>query len=141
MTYGGVVKRLTAALRCLGVPVGIWLVGGGLSAAPLSAQACVGTVDAPAGAVCGLAIDAPPTTHRDLYNYRGIPYALPPVGGLRWASPQPYPRWTDLRTATSFGAICPQDGATVDSEDCLFLNIWTPQAAVDRGKQRPVMVF
>src|SRR5262245_64234889 len=126
---------------CLGLVLATWMIAGGLSVTPVLAQACVGTVDAPAGAVCGLAIEAPPTTNRDLYNYRGIPYALPPVGDLRWAAPQPYPRWNDLLAATSFGAVCPQDGVTNDSEDCLFLNIWTPRAAVASGKQLPVMVF
>src|SRR5215831_11171577 len=127
--------------RCLGWVLLVMMIGSALSAAPVSAQACVGTVDAPTGATCGLLIEAPPTTNRDLYNYRGIPYALPPIGDLRWAPPQPYPRWSDLRVATSFGAVCPQDGITNDSEDCLFLNIWTPRAAVDRGKRLPVMVF
>ena len=133
MTNSGVVKRPAAPLGCLGFALAIWLVGGGLSVTPAAAQACVGTVDAPAGKVCGLAIAAPAGTGRPLYSYRGIPYALPPVADLRWAPPQPYPRWPDLRPATSFGAICPQDGvATGDSEDCLFLNIWTPRAAVER---------
>src|SRR5262249_59006792 len=141
MTNGGVVKRAAVALGCLGLALAIWLVGGGLSVIPAAAQDCVGTVDAPAGKVCGLAIEAPVKTGRALYSYRGIPYALPPVADLRWAPPQPYPRWTDLRPATSFGAICPQDGATDDSEDCLFLNIWTPRAAVDWDRRLPVMVF
>jgi para-nitrobenzyl esterase len=92
--------------------------------------------------VCGLALPAPPHTRRPLYNYRGIPFAQPPVGALRWAAPQPLPPWPGVRSATSFGAICPQDGTTTgDAEDCLFLNVWTPQAAVARGKRRPVMVF
>ena len=135
-------KRPAAPLGCLGFALAIWLVGGGLSVTPAAAQACVGTVDAPAGKVCGLAIAAPAETGRALYSYRGIPYALPPVADLRWAAPQPYPRWRHLRPATSFGAICPQDGvATGDSEDCLFLNIWTPRAAVERDKRLPVMVF
>src|SRR5262245_51747627 len=132
---------MTNRYGCLGLVLAIMMLGRGLSVTPASGQACVGTVDAPAGAICGLLIEAPPTTNRDLYNYRGIPYALPPVGDLRWAPPQPYPRSSDLRAATSFGAVCPQDGVTNDSEDCLFLNIWTPRTAVDRGKQLPVMVF
>src|SRR5262249_20774497 len=120
----------------------IWLVGNGLSVTPAAAQACVGTVDAPAGKVCGLAIPPPADTGRALYGYRGIPYAMPPVADLRWAPPQPYPRWPDLRAATSFGAVCPQDGVTTgDSEDCLFLNIWTPRAAIEKGERLPVMVF
>src|SRR5262245_19930359 len=142
MTNGGVVKRPAAPLGCLGFALAIWLVGGGLSVTPASARDCVGTVDAPAGKVCGLAIEAPANTGRALYSYRGIPYALPPVAELRWAAPQPYPRWPDLRPATSSGAICPQDGVTTgDSEDCLFLNIWTPRAAVKQHKRLPVMVF
>ena len=47
-----------------------------------------------------------------------------------------------MRQATAFGAICPQDGGrTGDAEDCLYLNVWTPRAAVDQGKRLPVMVF
>src|SRR5499426_3525064 len=128
-------------IRYLGFALAILLIGGRQSVTPATAQDCVGTVDAPAGKVCGLAIEAPANTDRALYNYRGIPYALPPVADLRWAPPQPYPRWQQLRPATSFGAICPQDGATDDSEDCLFLNIWTPRAAVERKQRLPVMVF
>jgi para-nitrobenzyl esterase len=111
---------------------------GDLSAA---AQACVGTVDAPSGKVCGLAIAPPAGTERALFNYRGIPYALPPVGDLRFAPPEPQPRSHQLRRATEFGAICPQDGATNDAEDCLFLNVWTPRAAALRHERLPVMVF
>src|SRR5262245_4143527 len=140
-TNGAVVKRAAAAPGCLGFALAIWLVGVGLSVTLGAAQDCVGTVDAPAGKVCGLAIEAPANTGRALYGYRGIPYALPPVADLRWAAPQPYPRWPDLRPATSFGTVCPQDGVTNDSEDCLFLNIWTPRAAVERHQRLPVMVF
>jgi carboxylesterase type B len=142
MTNGGVMKRPATLLGCLGFALVIWLVGGGLSVTPIAAQDCVGTVDAPAGKVCGLAIEAPAKTGRSLYSYSGIPYALPPVADLRWAPPKPYPRWRQLRHATSFGAVCPQDGVDNDSEDCLFLNIWAPRAAVERRHQRlPVMVF
>src|SRR5262245_3593825 len=143
MTDEGVVKHPAAKLGCVGLVLTIWMVGSVLFMTPAAGQACVGTVDPPAGAVCGLAIEAPPTTNRDLYSYRGIPYALPPVGDLRWAPPEAHPRWNDLRPATAFGAICPQDNVAGDSEDCLFLNIWTPRAVVDRQKpkQLPVMVF
>jgi carboxylesterase type B len=141
MTNGGVMKRPAGPLGCLGFALAIWLVGGWLSVTPAAARDCVGTVDATAGRVCGLAIEAPANTGRALYSYRGIPYALPPVDDLRWAPPQPYPRWSDLRPATSFGAVCPQDGVDNDSEDCLFLNIWTPRAAVEQHKRLPVMVF
>ena len=59
MTNGGVVKRAASPLGWLGFAMAIWLVGGGLSVTPATAQDCVGTVDAPAGKVCGLAIEAP----------------------------------------------------------------------------------
>jgi carboxylesterase type B len=112
-----------------------------LSADPAAAQSCVGTVSPPAGTLCGLALPAPPDTTRAVYSYRGIPYAQPPVGDLRWAAPQPLPPWTGTREATAFGPVCPQEGASDESEDCLFLNIWTPQAAVARNERLPVMVF
>jgi carboxylesterase type B len=115
-----------------------WL---GLST-PAEAHRCAGTVAAPAGKLCGLALPAPQGTWRPVYSYRGIPYAQPPVGDLRWAAPQTLPRWTGTLEATAFGAVCPQEGASQpESEDCLFLNVWTPQSAVARDKRLPVMVF
>jgi para-nitrobenzyl esterase len=82
--------------------------------------------------------------------FKGIPYAAPPVGSLRWREPQPVPHWDGVRKADEFGAICTQPafrGATGAnpsanppkmSEDCLFLNVWTAAPANDR---RPVMVW
>jgi para-nitrobenzyl esterase len=77
--------------------------------------------------------------------FRGIPYAAPPVGPLRWKAPQPAANWTGVRDARNFGKACPQDGAHKEawanvgpmSEDCLFLNVWRPQ----RPGKYPVMVF
>ncbi len=81
----------------------------------------------------------------DLAVFRGIPFAAPPVGPLRWKAPQVPAAWTGVRQARKFGAACPQDEAHKEpwaqvgsrSEDCLFLNVWRPQRA---GKY-PVMVF
>jgi para-nitrobenzyl esterase len=80
--------------------------------------------------------------------FRGIPYADPPVGSLRFGAPQPPTPWPGVRDARSFGAPAPQNpgmlarllGSDVGcaTEDCLFLNLWTP--ALDQG-QRPVMVW
>src|SRR4051812_39693492 len=64
--------------------------------------------------------------------FKGIPYAAPPVGELRWREPMPVKSWIGLRDVTAFGASCAQDPRflspnEVASEDCLFLNVWTPQ--------------
>ncbi|MGH7087775.1 MAG: carboxylesterase family protein, partial [Stellaceae bacterium] len=80
--------------------------------------------------------------------FKGIPYAAPPVGGLRFAPPEPAPRLGDLRDATSYGPIAPQlpsrlnrimgDFDLPQSEDCLTLNIWTPSAG---GAPLPVLFW
>ena len=128
-----------AGLLAAGLLLAAWL---GLGAAPAAAQTCAGTVTAPAGTLCGLPLPAPAGTKRPVYSYRGIPYAQPPVGDLRWAPPQALAPWTGTLQATSFGAVCPQeDPPGPESEDCLFLNVWTPQSAVARNKRLPVMVF
>lgn len=77
--------------------------------------------------------------------YKGIPYAAPPVGNLRWRAPQPVAHWDGVRKAEQFGSRCMQAGgrggnAPADiSEDCLFLNVWT--AAQSASEHRPVMVW
>ena len=81
----------------------------------------------------------------DLLVFRGVPYAAPPVGPLRWKAPQPALKWNGVHAATKFGFACPQDDAHKEpwaqvgprSEDCLFLNVWRPAKS---GKY-PVMVF
>src|SRR5665811_108207 len=77
--------------------------------------------------------------------FRGIPYAAPPVGGLRWRPPQPVRPWTGVLACLQFGSSCPQSGAPVgggrlpasQSEDCLYLNVWTPARAA--AERLPVM--
>jgi para-nitrobenzyl esterase len=85
--------------------------------------------------------------------FKGIPYAVPPVGELRWRPPQPPLEWDGVRPAGAFGPICPQLGPPPgsfyqqefylheepQSEDCLYLNVWT--AARDESERRPVMVW
>jgi para-nitrobenzyl esterase len=80
--------------------------------------------------------------------YRGIPYAAPPVGELRWKPPQPVAAWDGVRTAGEFGPACMQAPYSETSfyrspeqpvsEDCLTLNVWTGAAP---GAKRPVMVW
>lgn len=75
--------------------------------------------------------------------WRGIPFAQPPVGALRGVSPQPPLAWHGLRSAAAFGPKAVQqfviDGSQVESEDCLYLNIWAPAAQADAP--RPVLVW
>ena len=80
--------------------------------------------------------------------FRGIPYAQPPVGDLRWRAPQDLTSWTGVRQATTFGAACWQSysddafvwsrGEFPRSEDCLHLNIWQPEKT---DATAPVMVW
>jgi para-nitrobenzyl esterase len=94
----------------------------------------------------------------ELWSFSGIPYAQAPEGNLRWRPPQPPESWDGVREASSFGPIAPQPAAVAgitspsdpaasepQSEDCLTLNVWTPQVPEDPtsepGAGRPVMVW
>ena len=81
--------------------------------------------------------------------FRGVPFAAPPIGDLRFRAPQPHPGWDGVRDATESGPISLQEGMDAldallpappqtQSEDCLYLNLWTP--ALDDAA-RPVMVW
>jgi para-nitrobenzyl esterase len=76
-------------------------------------------------------------------QFLGIPYAAPPVGALRWQPPRPAASWHGVRAATSFAPHCPQPsslfGVASSSEDCLYLNVFTPAGA--RARHLPVMVW
>jgi para-nitrobenzyl esterase len=80
--------------------------------------------------------------------FRGIPFAQPPVGALRWREPQPVKSWSGVRNADQFGSRCMQrTGPMADywfrshgmSEDCLYLNVWTP--AKSASERLPVLVY
>jgi para-nitrobenzyl esterase len=73
--------------------------------------------------------------------YKGIPYAAPPVGDLRWKPPQPVKPWNGVRVAKSFPMNCPQPAfvSGPQGEDCLGLNVWTP--ARSSSAKLPVMVW
>ncbi|HWR13459.1 MAG TPA: carboxylesterase family protein [Terriglobales bacterium] len=97
-------------------------------------------VKAPAGTLEGRA-------EGSLRVFRGIPYALPPVGSLRWKPPRPMPRWNGIKKATEFGSACFQPQPTLSkiyvrgpkpmSEDCLTLNVWAPAGS----HKAPVFVW
>lgn len=79
----------------------------------------------------------------DVASFKGIPFAAPPIGTLRWKVPQPIKPWTGVRDASAFAPPCiqPWDEQKKEqpSEDCLYLNVWT--AAALRSERRPVIVW
>ena len=81
-------------------------------------------------------------------RYLGVPYARPPIGDLRWRDPQSIEGWSGVRDATRFAPACPQVGVSMPdepesptNEDCLYLNIWAPEAAVRGDQTYPVIVW
>src|SRR5579863_3674153 len=79
----------------------------------------------------------------DVLSFKGIPYAAPPVGDLRWKPPQKPASWSGVRACTAFGDDPPQTPAQGGrgqkySEDCLTLNVWAPAV---HAKPLPVMVW
>lgn len=105
---------------------------------------------APQAMAQGVAVDGGTisgTTEAGVSVFKGIPFAAPPVGPLRWRAPQPVPQWSGVRPAIAYGPDCmqapfPSDAAplgTAPSEDCLTLNVWHP--ATTAGKPRPVLVW
>jgi para-nitrobenzyl esterase len=78
----------------------------------------------------------------DILSFKGIPYARPPKGSLRWRPPQSAERWANVRPAKDFGHGCPQldinSGEFVGDEDCLYLNVWRP---ADKAPGEPLPVL
>jgi para-nitrobenzyl esterase len=87
------------------------------------------------------------TEQSGIRSFKGIPFAAPPVGDLRWKEPQPAAKWRDARQAAQFGPRCMQAPIYSDmvfrsngvSEDCLYLNVWTP--ASGSNARLPVLVY
>lgn len=98
------------------------------------------TVRTDSGPVTGVTADG-------VVSYKGIPYAAPPVGALRWRAPQPAAKWTKPFNANAYGHDCmqlpfPSDAAplgTTPAEDCLVVNVWSP--AKPASKKLPVMFW
>ena len=111
-----------------------------IAAAPSSRAEQAPLVNAPAGQLQGQA-------DGDTHVFKGIPYALPPTGEMRWKPPVPMPPWSGVRTADDFGPACYQpvsrfitiytETPPPMSEDCLSLNVWAPADA----RNAPVLVW
>ncbi len=105
----------------------------------LAAQAAAGPVITAGGAVRG-------TLEDGVLVYKAIPFAAPPVGALRWREPLPPLPWSGVRETPDYAPACMQRGVSMPgetppptSEDCLYLNVWTPPDAA--GKRLPVIVW
>ena len=113
-----------------------------LAALPLAAHAASfpTEVKIDSGAIAGSVSDG-------VLSFKGVPFAQPPVGPLRWRAPQPATPWTGVRRSTEYGHDCaqlpfPSDAAplgTKPDEDCLVMNVWRP--ANSEGRKLPVMVW
>ncbi len=122
-----------------------WLVG-----LAVAATACHAAIEDPVRLDTGL-VAGGETTSSGVRVFRGLPFAAPPVGDNRWRPPQPVQPWEGVRDASEFGSVCVQhdtpryvnianmEGSPPMSEDCLYLNVWTP--ADSASERLPVMVF
>jgi len=115
--------------RRLASPTFLFLVSFILALVTAVAAQNVPTVSITDGTIRGVALPAGGA------NFLGIPYAQPPVGGLRWHEPVPLKPWSGVREAKEFGAPCAQSifgdwnrrTAEESKEDCLYLNVMTPE--------------
>ncbi|MBO0750308.1 MAG: carboxylesterase family protein [Porphyrobacter sp.] len=102
------------------------VLGAGLAQLATPAQAAISQAQTTAGTVQGEVVDG-------IGEFKGIPFAAPPVGELRWKAPQPPAHWQGVRRTVAFGPACMQGpilaqmGSTAaTSEDCLYIDVWTP---------------
>lgn len=123
-----------------------------LAAAALAAASLAGAACAPVLAADPVAVTrsgkVSGSVEGGVASWKGIPFAAPPVGKLRWRAPQPPAAWEGVRKATAYASDCmqkpfPSDAAplgTPPAEDCLYLNVWKP-AAVAKGAKLPVVLW
>ncbi|XP_040265116.1 para-nitrobenzyl esterase-like [Bufo bufo] len=127
----------TMAAMCGGVVV-LSLVVAGLSYLSGNSACTLVDVATSCGKVRGAHCD-------NIYMFKGMPYASPPSGSLRWRPPEEPTCWTNTLDATKFKSMCAQarpvseTGEVMGSEDCLYVNVWTP--SLDHDANLPVMVW
>lgn len=108
------------------------VVAAGMAAAPVIADRLAEPIKVEGGLVSGV-----PAFGFDVREFRGIPFAAPPVENLRWRPPQPVVAWQGVKSSQYFAPPCMQQEQPLNggswnkhpvpfSEDCLYLNIWTP---------------
>ena len=128
--------RTALVTRITAVTAGLLLAAAAL--APAAAQ----TVLDPATPVMvsGGAIRGVAARNADIVAFKGIPYAAPPVGDLRWRPPAQVRGWQGVRDASASGPICIQNGGqdVAQDEDCLLLNVWAPR---ETSEPRPVLFW
>jgi para-nitrobenzyl esterase len=132
MTWTG--RRVCARLAIAGATLGALVAAAPAVSASTPGGPVANTANGPVRGLANGAVD----------EFLGIPYAAPPVGALRWQPPQSAARWSGVRDATQFAPHCPQPatpfGQASTSEDCLFLNVFTPSHQ-KAGAGHPVMVW
>ena len=129
--------RTRIITRSLAATVGLLLAAA--AAAPAAAQTVLDP-ETPVMVTGGAIRGAPAMRNADIVAFKGIPYAAPPVGDLRWRPPAPVVAWEGVRDATASGPICIQNGGqdVAQDEDCLLLNVWAPR---ETGEPRPVLFW
>ena len=130
--------RSISLVRVVGGSVALLaLLAGG--AASAGAQTVLDP-DAPVTVTGGAIRGAVSARDEGIIAFKGIPYAAPPVGDLRWRPPAPVVGWEGVRDASESAAICIQNGgrSVTQDEDCLFLNVW---AARESSEPRPVLFW
>jgi para-nitrobenzyl esterase len=126
---------IVRAAACVAAMLVLWAGGAGSSAAQTALDPAA-PVMVTGGAIRG-AVSA---GNADIVAFKGIPFAAPPVGELRWRPPEPVIGWDGVRDASESGAICVQNGgqSVTQDEDCLFLNVWAPR---ETSEPRPVLFW
>ncbi len=142
MTRDSIDNSPTRSMRRNAAPPLALLAALAMLAVTPAARAELGTLSVSGGQISG-------TVENGVSTYKGIPYAEPPVGELRWTEPQPVRDWDGVRACDAVSSICPQVPYPAlslyarppepNSEDCLYLNVWS--AAESADESRPVMVW
>ena len=137
MSMNETLTRTALVTRITAVTAGLLLAAAAI--APAAAQTVLDP-EAPIVVTGGAVRGAAAASNADIVAFKGIPYAAPPVGDLRWRPPAPVAAWEGVRDASASGPICIQSGGqdVPQAEDCLLLNVWAPR---ETSEPRPVLFW